>query len=397
MNTTPLANRKHIALVGKTNAGKSSLLNALVGQEVSLVSQVSGTTADPVIKPVELIPFGPVAFIDTAGLEDQGELGTLRVEKTLKFLKRADLALYVVDARERAQDLEEKAARLFKPYHLPYILVFNKVDLLSPAQVAALKKAYPKALLVSAVTGENLAVLKEEIIKALEEGEEERPLVGDLVPPGGRVLLVVPVDSAAPKGRLILPQVQLIRDCLDHGVKCYVVRDQELSSALSDLSEIHLVVTDSQVFKKVAEMIPQDIFLTSFSILFARYKGDLEAFVAGASKIPELADGSRILIAESCSHNLTHEDIGRVKLPTLLRKFTGKQLVFDFKAGHDFPEDLTGYDLVIHCGACMFNRKAMLHRIWQCQRQQIPITNYGVALAFLNGILDRTLEIFKET
>lgn len=396
MNTTPLANRKHIALVGKTNAGKSSLLNALVGQEVSLVSPIRGTTTDPVTKPVEFLPLGPVAFIDTAGLEEPGELGELRQEKTLEALKRADLALYVIDAQEVNQDLEKEAFSLFKAYHLPYLLVFNKIDLLSPGEVAKLKKAYPQALLVSATTGHNLPRLKEEIIKVLEGGEEEQPLVGDLVPPGGRVLLVVPLDAAAPKGRLILPQVQLIRDCLDHGLKCYVVRDLELDQALSDLPEIDLVVTDSQIFKKVAAQVPSGIFLTSFSILFARHKGELATFVAGARKIQDLQEGSRILIAESCSHNRTHEDIGRVKLPAMLQKFTGKSLAFHFCAGHDFPQDLTNYDLVVHCGACMFNRKAMLQRIWQCQRQQVSITNYGVALAFLNGILDRTLEVFKK-
>ncbi|MCY6370095.1 [FeFe] hydrogenase H-cluster maturation GTPase HydF [Clostridium ganghwense] len=395
MNNTPNANRKHIALYGKRNAGKSSLLNAIIGQDISLVSSVKGTTTDPVSKAMELIPLGPVVFIDTAGLDDMGELGELRVKRSLKILQRTDFALYVMDINDIDEDAYKETVRNFKQYSIPYITVVNKVDTVSKHRLEEVRSKFDDAILVSASKEENILFLKDELIKRIEEGEKELPIVGDLLPYNSKVIMVVPIDSEAPKGRIILPQVQLIRDCLDHGIKSYVVRDTELESALDDIKDVDLVVTDSQAFKRVSEIVPKDIKLTSFSILFARYKGDLDAFLEGISKINKLDENSRILISESCTHNHSHEDIGRVKIPKMLRQHTGKDLKFEFKMGHDFPEDLGDYDLVIHCGSCMLNRKTMLIRIDMCREKNVFITNYGVLLAYLTGILERSVEIFK--
>jgi [FeFe] hydrogenase H-cluster maturation GTPase HydF len=395
MNTTPNANRKHIAIFGKTNSGKSSLLNSIIGQEISLVSAIKGTTTDPVNKAMELIPFGPVLFIDTAGLNDTSELGELRIRRTLKVLQQTDFAIYVFDAEDIDEIAYKNSIENFRRYNIPYMTVINKIDTLDKKSLEEIKKRYIDAVLVSAIKEKNILTLKDELIKRLNESETEETIIGDLVPYKGKVVMVVPVDSEAPKGRIILPQVQLIRDCLDHGIKSYVVRDTELEEALKDLNEIDVVVTDSQAFKKVDQIVPSHIKLTSFSILFARYKGDLEAFIAGTLKIPELNENSKILISESCTHNHSHEDIGRVKIPKLLNEFTQKELNYEFKMGGDFPENIEDYDLVIHCGSCMLNKKIMQTRVDFCLDKKVSITNYGVILAYLNGILDRSIEIFN--
>lgn len=393
-NQTPTANQPHIALFGKRNAGKSSLINAIIGQDISLVSPVKGTTTDPVSKTMELIPLGPVVFIDTAGLDDEGELGDLRVEKTLKVLQKTDFALYVMDIKDLDMELFREAEKQFKKFNIPYQLVINQADSVSEQERSRVQELYPKALIVSAMEDTGILELKEVLIQRIQENITEPPIVGDLVPYNGTVILVVPVDSEAPKGRIILPQVQVIRDCLDHGIKCYVVRDSELESALQDLQHIDLVITDSQAFKVVSEIVPTSIPLTSFSILFARYKGDLQEFAQGVRMIGNLPDQARILITEGCTHNHSHEDIGRYKIPNLLQKKTGKTFQFDFKMGQDFPLNLKEYDLVIHCGSCMLNQKTMLTRINICRENNVPITNYGVVLAYLSGILDRSLEFF---
>lgn len=395
MNNTPNSNRKHIAIYGKRNAGKSSLINAIIGQEVSLVSSIKGTTTDPVSKAMELIPLGPVLFIDTAGLDDLGELGTLRVERSLKVLERTDFAIYVMDIKDIDENVYKECIRNFKKYSIPYITVINKIDTVSKERVEEVKKIFKQALFVSASKNINILMLKNELIKRIKDKDEEVSILGDLLPYNSKVIMVVPVDSEAPKGRLILPQVQLIRDCLDNGIKSYVVRDTELESALKDIKDVDLVVTDSQAFKRVSTLVPKNIKLTSFSILFARHKGDLNVFLDGISKIKELDETSKILISESCTHNHSHEDIGRVKIPRMLKKHTGKDLKFDFKMGHDFPSDLKEYDFVIHCASCMLNRKSMLSRINMCKENNVNITNYGVLLAYLTGILDRSIEIFK--
>lgn len=389
MNSTPNGNRKHIGVFGKTNVGKSSLVNKILNQEISLVSDKEGTTTDPVQKAMELIPYGPVLFIDTAGLGDNTELGSLRVEKTIDVIKKSDLAIYVIDS---LQDKEfEDWKKEAKKYNLPYIVVINKVDNISSENIAKLKNEINEAVFVSCKTQVGIDELKDKIIKVLSNGEEDKSILGDLVPYSGTVVLVVPIDSEAPKGRLILPQVQVIRDCLDNGIKSYVVRDTELQEALKDLKKVDLVITDSQVFKKVDEVVPKNIPLTSFSILFARHKGDLKAFVDGVQKIRELKVNDKVLIAESCTHNVSHEDIGRVKIPNMLKKYVGGNLEFDYIVGYDFPKNIDEYSLVIHCGACMVNRKSVLNRIAICEEANIPITNYGIVISFIMGILDRAV------
>jgi [FeFe] hydrogenase H-cluster maturation GTPase HydF len=394
MNNTPNANRTHIAIYGRTNSGKSSLLNAIIGQEISIVSPVKGTTTDPVNKAMELIPYGPVVFIDTAGLDDEGEIGELRVKSTLKILQRTDFAIYVLAADELEHSEYNEIVEKFKRFNIPYMTVINKIDLVDDKGLASIRETYKEAVLVSAKEEKNILDFKDKLIERLQQGEKEEPIIGDIIPYNGKVIMVVPVDSEAPKGRIILPQVQLIRDCLDHGIKSYVVRDTELESAIQDIKDVDLVVTDSQAFKTVNEIVPKDMKLTSFSIVFARYKGDLKTFIKGAKKIEDLNENSRILISESCTHNHSHEDIGRVKIPNLLNKHLGKQLNYEFRMGHDFPENIEDYDLIIHCGSCMLNRKTMLTRIELCNEKSVNITNYGVVLAYLNGILDRTTEMF---
>lgn len=396
MFSTPNGNRKHIAIYGKTNSGKSSLLNEIIGQEVSIVSEVKGTTTDPVSKAMELIPFGPVIFIDTAGLEDETVLGSLRVKKTYRIIQRTDFAIYVMPADDIDEANYKDLVDTFRKYGIPHMLVINKIDKVSSEFIHKLKEKFEYAQFVSAKEKKDILELKNELIKRLQVDEEDSTIIGDLVAHNGKIIMVVPVDSEAPKGRLILPQVQLLRDCLDHGIKSYVVRDTELKSALEDIEDIDLVVTDSQVFKKVNELTNKNIKLTSFSILFARYKGDLKVFIEGAKKIEELTENSKVLISESCTHNHSHEDIGRIKIPMLLNKHLGIKLNYDFKMGHDFPENLKDYDLIIHCGSCMLNKKTMQTRIDICRENNISITNYGIVIAYLSGILERTTEIFRE-
>ena len=395
MNSTPNANRKHIAIFGKTNAGKSSLINSICGQEIAIVSDIAGTTTDPVLKAMELIPLGPVLFIDTAGLDDKSEVGKLRIKKTMDMMKSTDFALYVMDINNIDSDEYESIKLEFKKYNIPYLLVINKIETIDKYNLDQLKEKYEEAIFVSTYKKEGIEELKNELVSKLKDSENDVPIIGNLVPYGGKVILVVPIDSEAPKGRIILPQVQCIRDCLDNGIKTYVVRDTELPSALEDIKDIDLVVTDSQAFKKVSEIVPKDIKLTGFSILFARHKGDLESFVDGAKSIDKLTKDSKILISESCTHNVSHEDIGRVKIPKLLNKYVGHQLTYEYRVGHDFPEDISKYDLIIHCGACMINRKTVVNRVNFCKEKGVPITNYGITLAFLTGILDRSLECFK--
>lgn len=395
MQTTPQANRKHIALFGKRNAGKSSLVNAIIGQEISLVSDVKGTTTDPVSKAMELLPFGPVVFIDTAGLDDEGQLGNLRVERSMKMLQRTDLALYIVDPGESDKRDYEQLIKDFKRFNIPHLAVINKADAYSEDIIEKARRLYDDAHVVSALTEEGVIDLKGKIIDAFQTQEEELPIVGDLLPYGSTVVMVVPIDSEAPKGRIILPQVQLIRDCLDHGIKCHVLRDTELEEGLKELGRVDLVVTDSQAFKRVSEIVPKDIKLTGFSTLFARHKGDMQAFMEGVQFIEKLKEDTRILISESCTHNHSHEDIGRVKIPMLLEQYTGKKLNFTFKMGHDFPSSIDDFDFIIHCGSCMLNRKTMLSRVAISHEKNIPITNYGLVLAYVNGIYDRSIEIFE--
>jgi [FeFe] hydrogenase H-cluster maturation GTPase HydF len=404
MNQPPTANQPHVAFFGNRNAGKSSLLNALLGQDISLVSPIKGTTTDPVQKTMELIPFGPVVFIDTAGLDDEGELGELRVERSLKVLQKTDLAIYVSDINEMDSASFEEAKENFRKTNTPFLRVINKIDSITPERLEEIKANLvnetqesdknESALFVSSLNGTGIPELRDKLIKLLQDAAVDPPIVGDLLPYNSTVVLVVPIDSEAPKGRIILPQVQVIRDCLDHGIKCHVVRDTELESALQELPKVDLVVTDSQAFKQVSAIVPRSIKLTSFSILFARHKGDLKELVRGASHLESLQDGARILMMESCTHNHSHEDIGRYKIPNLLSKKLGKTFNFDFKMGQDFPKNLEEYDQVIHCGSCMLNKKTMDSRIQVCRSKGIPITNYGIVLAYLNGIMDRAVEIF---
>lgn len=395
MNSTPNSNRKHIGIYGNTNSGKSSLMNAILGQDISLVSNIEGTTTDPVQKAMELIPFGPVLLIDTAGLEDKTELGFKRIKKSYEFLKRVDFSLYVIDAKNPDLDTYKVWKREATKYNVEHIVVINKIDTVSDEEIDNLVKNFNDYVLVSTKDKYGIDNLKNKIINNLENGEEEKPIVGDLLEYGSKVVLVVPIDSEAPKGRIILPQVQVIRDCLDHGIKTYVVRDTELEEAIKDLKDIDLVITDSQAFKDVDTILPKDLKLTSFSILFARQKGELDDFLEGTKKLDTLKPNDKILICESCTHNISHEDIGRVKIPNMLRKIAGGNLNIDYMVGYDFKENLEDYDLVIHCGACMVNRKSVLNKINLCKEKNIPITNYGMVIAYFTGILERSVEIFK--
>lgn len=395
MNTTPNANRKQIGIYGNTNSGKSSLMNAILGQEISLVSSIEGTTTDPVQKAMELISFGPILLIDTAGLEDKSELGEVRVKKSYEYLKRIDFAIYVVDGNNIDINTYKAWKKEAIKYNVNHVVVINKLDILNEEEINNIKKLFESPIFISVKENKGIDNLKEELIKHLEQEEEDKPIVGDLLPYGSKVILVVPIDSEAPKGRIILPQVQVIRDCLDHGIKTYVVRDTELSEALTELKDIDLVITDSQAFKEVESIIPNDMKLTSFSILFARQKGEIRDFLEGTKKLESLKPGDKILICESCTHNVSHEDIGRVKIPKMLRKIAGGELNIEYSVSYDFKENIEDYDLVIHCGACMVNRKSILNKINLCKEKNIPITNYGMVIAYFTGILDRATCIFK--
>lgn len=396
MESTPRGNKPHISIFGNRNAGKSSLLNAIIGQDIALVSHIKGTTTDPVNKTMELLPFGPVIFFDTAGLDDSGTLGDLRVKSSKKILQRTDFALYVHDINDVDEEAFEEFSKGFKQFNIPYLVVFNKIDQSDDQLLKTYKEQYPEALFVSTLQLETIYELKDTLIKKLEEDQEDPPIIGDLVAYGSTVILVVPIDSEAPKGRLILPQVQVIRDALDHGIKCLVVRDTELEETLKTIDRVDLVITDSQAFNTVSKMVPKDIPLTSFSIVFARHKGDIWSFKKGIDALEHLNSESKILIAESCTHNHSHEDIGRVKIPKLLNQKLGVTLNYTFRMGHDFPEDLESYDLVIHCGSCMLNQKTMLNRIAMCDAAKVPITNYGMVLAYVQGILEEATAMFNK-
>ena len=397
MQNTPLASRRHVVIYGNMNAGKSSLFNRILEQDLAIVSSTAGTTTDPVVKGMELIPFGPIALVDTAGLGDSGSVGDLRVHKTKAMLDRTDLALYAADISHFNGDDYARTTKAWKKRSIPHLLVFTKCDLGGENLCQDMSKQYPGAVLVSDKDLSTIQALKARMVEELQKlGDQEDSLIGRLVPSGSTVVLVIPVDSEAPKGRLILPQVQLIRDCLDHGISCHVCRETELAATLQNSKQVDLVVTDSQAFQVVDSIVPKHIPLTSFSMLLANQKGDLPAMLEGADAAAQLPDGARILVAEGCTHNHNHEDIGRVKIPRLLQKKTGKTFRFDHVAGNDFPEDLSPYAMVIQCGGCMLTRRAVLSRIGHAKDASLPITNYGVILAYLTGILPRASAIFRE-
>ncbi|UIJ37280.1 [FeFe] hydrogenase H-cluster maturation GTPase HydF [Desulfobaculum bizertense] len=393
----PRGIRLVIALTGRRNAGKSSLINAICGQEVAIVSSHAGTTTDPVGKHYELLPLGPVTFFDTAGLDDQGELGELRVKATHKVLYRADIAVVVV-GEDGITEHERSIIARVQELSIPLLVVFNKNDLAAPkdADLAWCAEQGFVPSVVSAETGKNIDELKAQLIAAApQEFKEEPLLLGDLVQPSEVCVCVVPIDLSAPKGRLILPQVQVLRDLLDHDAIGLVSKEHDLPATLGRLAEDPaLVVTDSQAVDLVAKNVPERVALTTFSTLFARYKGDLPALVEGAKAMDSLKDGDTILIGEACSHHTLEDDIGRVKIPAWMKKYTGKNLNFEVFSGHDFPEDLERYSLCIHCGSCMLNRREMLRRIRECRRRGVPITNYGVAISKLQGVLERIIAPF---
>ena len=389
--------RLHIGIFGRRNVGKSSLLNAITRQQVSIVSDSAGTTTDPVEKPMELLPLGPVVFIDTAGLDDVGALGSLRVSRSRQVMERTDLAVIVTEAGQWGE-FEETLLRTLKDLQIPVIAVFNKIDLHQPdaEKEASLTAADVTVVHTAAAGGEGILDLRAALVKSAPADYMEAPaLLSDLVPPGELAVMVVPIDKEAPKGRLITPQVQAIRDLLDNDSFCLVVKERELREALTRLNRPpRLVVTDSQAFLKVAADTPPEVPLTSFSILFSRFKGDLRTMVEGACTVDRLKAGDRILVAEACSHHPIGEDIGRVKIPRWLEQYVGGALVFQHVQGHDFPADLSTYKLVIHCGACSQNRREMLNKILKCQKAGVPITNYGLVIAYSLGIFERALSPF---
>ncbi|KJS17417.1 MAG: ATP-binding protein [Peptococcaceae bacterium BRH_c4b] len=396
MNDTPRGSRLHIAIFGRRNAGKSSLINALTRQETAIVSPVPGTTTDPVFKSMEILPVGPVVVIDTAGIDDVGELGELRVKKTLDVLHKSDLILLVIDPGQGAGPYEKDLLDSAREQGVPVVGVINKIDLQPELSPVELEETLGSVLVpVSAVTGEGIERLIREIIKSVPRDWSAPTIMGDLISPGDTVVLVVPIDLAAPKGRLILPQVQTIRDILDNDACALVVKERELKKALASLTgSPKIVVTDSQAFLKVDADTPRDIALTSFSILFARYKGNLETLVTGALAVDKLRPGDRVLISEACTHHRVADDIGTVKIPRWLRQRVGGELSFEWSSGIDLPGDLQQYKLIVHCGACMINRKEMLHRQMQAAAAGVPVVNYGVLIAYLHGILRRALSPF---
>jgi len=389
MEKTPLSLRKHIAIFGDTNAGKSTLFNAILGQDVSIVSEISGTTTDPVTRAMELIPYGPVAFIDTAGLGDTTELGDARVKKTREILARTDLVLYV-------KDVNADSNTEFDFGKTKKINVYTKCDIATDDRINYVKGLDPDGIFIYEHTEKGLKELKDRIVSILSSMEKEaETLLGDIVPSGGMVVLVIPIDDAAPKGRLILPQVQTLRDCLDHNIRATVTTVETLAKTLNELPQVDLVVTDSQAFKEVDNIVPQEIPLTSFSMLLANQKGGINQLLDGLDVIKTLNDDDEILMLEACTHITTHDDIGKVKIPALLQKKTGKKLNFTHLSGHDFPEDVEKYKLVIQCGGCMINKRAIQSRLEILAQKNIPVTNYGVILAYLNGIAERAASVFK--
>ena len=404
MNHTPLSERIHIGIFGKRNAGKSSIINAITGQDFAIVSDVKGTTTDPVMKAMELLPLGPVVFIDTPGLDDEGELGELRVKKAYQMLNKTDVALVVIDGKKGMTAEDESILAKIQEKGIPCIVVYNKKDLVADVGVDRPSNLQKNGIVeneeacvwVSTTTGENIDELKIMIANVIPKADVYKAIVADLIKPLDFVVLVVPIDGSAPKGRLILPQQQTIRDILETGAVPVVVKDTELEEILDKLKvKPSLVITDSQVFGKVAQIIPEDIPLTSFSILMARYKGDLKTVVRGAYALDELQDGDTVLISEGCTHHRQCEDIGTVKLPKWIKEYTGKDIRFTFTSGTEFPDDLSKYKMVIHCGGCMLNEREMKYRLKCAEDAKVPMTNYGTAIAYMTGILIRSIGIFE--
>lgn len=389
LNNTPSADRVHIGIFGKRNAGKSSIINAITGQNLAIVSDIAGTTTDPVQKAMELLPLGPVVIIDTAGLDDDGRLGELRIQKTYQVLNKTDIAVLVIDAALGKTAEDEKILERIKAKNIPYIVVYNKSDTAKSLTLG------DDEIAVSAKTLENINELKERIARLVPQETNEFPIISDKVQKGDFVVLVIPIDSSAPKGRLILPQQQIIRELLECGCTSVVCREHELAYTIENMGKRpKYVITDSQAFKRVSADTPRDICLTSFSILFSRHRGNLEEQIKGANALDSLEDGDKILISEGCTHHRQCEDIGTVKLPKWVSSYTAKKLEFEFTSGTEFPTDLSPYKLIIHCGGCMLGEREMKYRIKCAQDAGVPITNYGMAIAHINGILKRSLEIF---
>lgn len=390
LSAAPISNRYHISFFGCVNVGKSSLINAFLNQEVSIVSSHKGTTTDAVKKTMELLPYGPIVVFDTAGIDDNSNLGKLRIEKTKEILKKTDVAILVIDITQKQNKKNDELIKLFKENKIPYIIAYNKADLIE--NKADLKE---NEIYVSAKTKENIDKLKELVGKFIEEKKEnEKYIVKDYLKPKDSVILVIPIDSSAPKGRLILPQQLVLKELLDNHIKAICVQVEELKETL-EIIKPNLVITDSQAFNKVKDIVPKDIKLTSFSILFAKYKGELDIFKEGIKKLSDLKDNDNILISEGCSHHRQCEDIGSVKIPNWLCNFTGKKLNFSFTSGNTFEKDLTKYNLIVHCGACMLNEKEMKNRIDMAKKQNIAIVNYGILISHINGILKRATKIFE--
>lgn len=390
LNDTPQSERIHIGFFGRRNAGKSSVVNAVTNQQISVVSDVKGTTTDPVTKAMELLPLGPVVIIDTPGFDDEGALGEMRVKRTKQVLNRVDVAVLVVDGTVGKTGADNELIEIFVDKKIPYIVAYNKSDISEQTDC-------PDGVAVSALDGTNIGLLKEKIAHLTKTDDTKKKICGDLVSEGDFVVLVVPIDSAAPKGRLILPQQQTIRDVLEAGATAIVVRDTELKSTLESLGKKpKLVITDSQAFESVSKDVPEDIYLTSFSILLARYKGFLKSAVEGAAAIDRLKDGDRVLISEGCTHHRQCDDIGTVKLPRWLKNYTGKELVFETSSGKGFPDDLSPYSLVLHCGGCMLNEREVQCRRKFAEDSAVPFTNYGTAIAYMQGILKRSLEVIPD-
>lgn len=398
LNQTPSANRTHIGIFGKRNAGKSSLINAITGQNYAIVSDVLGTTTDPVLKSMELLPLGPVVIIDTPGLDDEGELGALRIQKAYQILNKTDIAVLVIDASFGVTKEDSKILKRIHEKEIPCVIVVNKSDICPNCNLEDLPLPdSDSAILVSSKTGEHIHELKELLAQQASQDTIQKSIVADLLNPLDFVVLVVPIDSAAPKGRLILPQQQTIRDILEAKASAIVVQETELAETLNSLGKKpKMVITDSQVFKKVSAVTPDDILLTSFSILFARYKGNLKTLVDGASALDSLKNGDRILISEGCTHHRQCDDIGTVKLPNWIRSYTKKEIEFEFTSGTEFPLDLSSYKMIVHCGGCMLNEREMKYRLKCAEDAKIPITNYGTCIAYINGILNRSLEPVKD-
>ena len=405
LNNVPSSERTHIGIFGKRNAGKSSVINAITGQSLAIVSNVKGTTTDPVLKSMELLPLGPVVLIDTPGLDDEGDLGHLRIQKAYQILNKTDIALLVIDGTAGMTAEDYQILGRIRAKNIPYLIVFNKADLAPDADTSDTDTSNAdtsdtadaaNVIWVSAVTGLHIQELKERLATLLPDEDSGKTILGDLIRPSDFIVLVVPIDKAAPKGRLILPQQQTIRDILDHNAISIVVKETDLKHTLETLGKKPaLVITDSQVFDKAAADTPSDIPLTSFSILFARYKGNLKTLVDGARMLRHLENGDKILISEGCTHHRQCDDIGTVKLPRLIRNYTGKELEFEFTSGTEFPFSLEKYRLIVHCGGCMLNEREMKYRIRCAEDAGIPITNYGTAIACMKGILERSIEIFS--